>query len=179
MLSLNLLAAILCLAVAACGGGNSSNGDSVTSSRSSSSSSSSSSGSGSSSSSSGSSSSSRSGSSSGAGSGTALTITTTSCPDGTQGAAYAGCTISVTGGSPPYTVTVSTSPNYPPLPEALLLSSATRVIRSAQIRGQGSFFPMRLATDSAHVPSTPHIRSRIAGRIGHLEPTLRLRPRAM
>src|SRR3984885_6227658 len=163
MLSLNLLAAILCLAVAACGGGNSSNGDSVSSSSSSGSGSSSSSGGSSSSSSSGSSSSSRSGSSSGAGSGTALTITTTSCPDGTQGAAYAGCTISVTGGSPPYTVTVSTSPNYPPLPEGLLLSAATGVISSAQIGGQGSYSPLIVATDSAHAQATQQISISISG----------------
>ncbi len=41
-------------------------------------------------------------------SGGPLAITTTSCPGGTQGAAYAGCTIVASGGTPPYTYSVST-----------------------------------------------------------------------
>src|SRR5208283_1460072 len=50
-------------------------------------------------------------------SGGPLAITTTSCPSGTQGAAYAGCTIVASGGSPPYTYSVSTNSSFPPLPE--------------------------------------------------------------
>ena len=60
-----------------------------------------------------------------------LTITTTSCPGGTQGSAYAGCTIVAGGGSPPYTYSVSTSPNYPPLPEGMSLNASTGAISSS------------------------------------------------
>ena len=37
-------------------------------------------------------------------------ITTSTCPGGAQGAPYAGCTITATGGAPPYTFSVITNP---------------------------------------------------------------------
>jgi hypothetical protein len=172
-LPLNLLPALACLALGACGGGNSSgnsSGGSGGSSSSSGGSSSSSSGSSSSASSSGagssssSSSSSSSGSSSSGGpSGGALTIPTTSCPGGTQGAAYTGCAIAASGGSPPYSWTVSASPNYPPLPEGIALSAATGALSSAQIGGQGSYSPLFIVTDSAHAQSSRQISIAIDG----------------
>ena len=85
-----------------------------------------------------------------AGAGGPLTITTTSCPGGTQGAAYAGCTISASGGSLPYTFSVSTNPNNPPLPEGLSLAAATGQISGARIGGQGTYSPLLIVTDSTH-----------------------------
>ena len=79
-----------------------------------------------------------------------LTITTTSCPGGTQGGAYAGCTIGVTGGTPPYTFSLDASGNYPPLPEGLALNAATGVIGSAQVGGQGSYTPRIIVKDAAN-----------------------------
>ncbi len=93
----------------------------------------------------------------------ALRLTTTSCPGGTQGAAYAGCTISATGGSPPYTFSVSTSPNYPPLPEGMSLSAATGVVSSSLIGGQGTYTPEFVVTDSANNQATQSISFAIAG----------------
>ena len=86
-----------------------------------------------------------------------LTIMTTSCPGGTQGAAYAGCTISASGGSLPYTFSVSTSPNYPPLPEGLSLNAATGQITSARIGGQGTYSPLLLVADSTHAHAMQQI----------------------
>jgi len=86
-----------------------------------------------------------------------LTITTTSCPGGTQGAAYAGCTISASGGSLPYTFSVSTNPNNPPLPEGLSLAAATGQISGARIGGQGTYSPLLIVTDSTHAQATRQI----------------------
>ena len=60
-------------------------------------------------------------------------------------------------------MTVSTSSNYPPLPEGMLLSAATGVISSALIGGQGSYSPMIVATDSAHAQATGQISIAING----------------
>lgn len=92
-----------------------------------------------------------------------LTITTTKCPGGTQGAAYAGCTIAASGGSPPYTFSVSTSPNYPPLPEGMALSSSTGVISSSLIGGQGTYVPQLIATDSTGAQAAQEISFAING----------------
>jgi hypothetical protein len=78
-----------------------------------------------------------------------LAISTTACPGGTQGASYTGCTISATGGNPPYTFSVDTSGNYPPLPEGMVLDASTGAITSSLIGGQGSYSPQLVVTDSA------------------------------
>ena len=92
-----------------------------------------------------------------------LTITTTSCPGGSQGTAYAGCTIVASGGSTPYTYSVSTNSNYPPLPEGLLLNAATGQISSTRIGGQGTYSPLLVVTDSAHSQATQQITFAING----------------
>jgi hypothetical protein len=68
----------------------------------------------------------------------ALNIVTTKCPGGKQGAAYAGCTIVATGGSPPYTFSVDATDNYPPLPEGMSIDTASGSVSGARIGGQGT-----------------------------------------
>jgi hypothetical protein len=89
--------------------------------------------------------------------GGALQITTTTCPGGTQNAGYAGCTITASGGTPPYTFSVSTSASYPPLPEGLTLAPSTGVISSAIIGGQGTYEPEIIVTDSTGAQATQQI----------------------
>jgi hypothetical protein len=92
-----------------------------------------------------------------------LNIATTSCPTGTQNTAYAGCTISATGGTPPYTFSISTSPNYPPLPEGMILNASTGAISSANIGGQGTYAPEIIVTDSTSAQATQVISFAING----------------
>jgi hypothetical protein len=96
-------------------------------------------------------------------SGGALSITTTSCPGGTQGAAYAGCTIGASGGFPPYTYSVSTSSNFPPLPEGLSLNATTGNVSSSLIGGQGTCAPVFVVTDSTNAQATQNISIAING----------------
>ncbi len=96
-------------------------------------------------------------------SGGALAITTTSCPGGTQGTAYAGCTIAASGGSPPYTFSVSTSANFPPLPEGMTLDATTGTISSTLIGGQGTYMPEFVVTDSTNTQATQDISIAING----------------
>ena len=99
-----------------------------------------------------------------AGAGGPLTITTTSCPGGTQGMAYAGCTISASGGSAPYTFSVGTKPSNPPLPEGFHRSNAaTGQIGGARIGGQGTYSPLLIVTDSTHAQATQQILFAING----------------
>ena len=81
-------------------------------------------------------------------SGGALSITTTICPGGTQNTAYAGCTIAVTGGNPPYAFSLDDSGNYPPLPEGLALDSASGEITGPLIGGQGTYTPEIIVKDA-------------------------------
>jgi hypothetical protein len=92
-----------------------------------------------------------------------LSIATTSCPSGTQGAAYAGCTIVANGGSPPYTYSVSTNASFPPLPEGMFLNATTGNISSSLIGGQGTYTPEFIATDSASNQATQNISIAING----------------
>ena len=92
-----------------------------------------------------------------------LRFTTSSCPGGTQGAAYSGCTITATGGSPPYTFSVSTSASFPPLPEGMSLNASTGSISSSLIGGQGTYTPEFVVTDSAHAQATQQISIAING----------------
>ena len=92
-----------------------------------------------------------------------LKITTTSCPGGTQGTAYAGCTIAASGGTPPYTFSVKDSASYPPLPEGLALDGPTGNITSPLIGGQGTYTPEIVVTDSTGAQATADISFAISG----------------
>jgi hypothetical protein len=92
-----------------------------------------------------------------AASGGPLSITTTSCPGGTQGAAYAGCTIVASGGVPPYTYSVSTNPSFPPLPEGMSLNASTGIVSSSLIGGQGTYVPVFVVTDSTNAQANQNI----------------------
>ncbi len=92
-----------------------------------------------------------------AASGGPLSITTTSCPGGTQGAAYAGCTIVASGGVPPYTYSVSTNPSFPPLPEGMSLNASTGILSSSLIGGQGTYAPVFVVTDSTNAQANQNI----------------------
>jgi hypothetical protein len=98
----------------------------------------------------------------GSGSG-ALSISTTTCPGGTQGTAYAGCTITATGGTPPYTFSVSSNSNFPSLPEGLSLNASNGSITSSLIGGQGSYTPQLIVNDSASHQATQNISFAIIG----------------
>jgi hypothetical protein len=92
-----------------------------------------------------------------------LIITTTSCPIGTQGAAYEGCTISATGGTLPYTFSFNTTTSYPTLPEGLSLNSATGQISSTWIGGEGTYAPLFIVTDATNTQATQQISFAING----------------
>jgi len=93
----------------------------------------------------------------------ALQIVTTSCPGGTQGTAYAGCTIAATGGTPPYTFSVDATDKYPPLPEGLAIDAASGDITGAQIGGQGTYAPLLIVTDSENAQASRQIAFPIDG----------------
>jgi hypothetical protein len=92
-----------------------------------------------------------------------LTITTVSCPDGTQGASYAGCDINATGGTPPYTFSVSTTGSFAPLPEGMSLNSSTGAVSSSQIGGQGTYTTEFVVKDAANTTATLPISFAISG----------------
>src|SRR5580704_11291777 len=92
-----------------------------------------------------------------------LAITTTSCPGGTQGAAYADCTIAASGGVPPYTYSISTNANFPPLPEGMSLNASTGSISSSLIGGQGTYASVLVVTDSTNAQATQNISFAING----------------
>ncbi|MGB9361472.1 MAG: putative Ig domain-containing protein, partial [Candidatus Sulfotelmatobacter sp.] len=92
-----------------------------------------------------------------------LSIATTSCPGGTQGTAYAGCTIIASGGSSPYTYSVSTSSSSPPLPEGMSLNPTTGNITSSLIGGEGTYTPEFVVTDSTTAQATQNISFAING----------------
>jgi len=96
-------------------------------------------------------------------SGGPLAITTTSCPSGTQGAAYAGCTIIASGGVPPYTFSVGTNASFPPLPEGMSLNATTGNVSSSLIGGQGTYAPVFVVTDSTNGQATQNISIAING----------------
>jgi hypothetical protein len=96
-------------------------------------------------------------------SGGPLAITTTSCPGGTQGAAYTGCTIAASGGVPPYTFSMSADASFAPLPEGMSLDAATGNITSALIGGQGSYTPEFVVKDSTNTQAMRNISFAING----------------
>ncbi|MGA8443188.1 MAG: Ig domain-containing protein [Candidatus Sulfotelmatobacter sp.] len=95
--------------------------------------------------------------------GGSLSIATTSCPGGTQGSAYTGCTIGASGGSPPYTYSVSTNASFPPLPEGMSLNATTGNVTSSLIGGQGTYTPEFVVTDSTNAQATQGISIAING----------------
>lgn len=97
-------------------------------------------------------------------SGGALTISSISCPGGTQGAAYSGCTITASGGSPPYAFSVDSSSNFPPLPEGMSLNANTGAVTSSLIGGQGTYTPSFIVKDSANAQATRQITFAIDGK---------------
>jgi hypothetical protein len=92
-----------------------------------------------------------------------LKITTTSCPNGAQGAAYEGCTIAATGGTPPYTFSISSSASISPLPEGMSLNASTGDVTSALIGGQGTYTPEFIVKDSAGTQATESINIAVNG----------------
>ena len=98
----------------------------------------------------------------------ALAITTTSCPAGTQNAAYVGCTIGATGGTPPYTFSVDSNGKYPPLPEGMSINASTGKITASVIGGQGKYIPEIIVTDSAGAQATAQVLFEINGHSGFL-----------
>ena len=95
--------------------------------------------------------------------GGSLTIETTSCPGGIQGAPYSGCTIVASGGTPPYTYSVSSNTSFPPLPEGMSLNASTGIISSSLIGGQGTYAPEFVVTDSSSEQATRQISFSING----------------
>lgn len=92
-----------------------------------------------------------------------LTITTISCPDGIQLDAYVGCTITASGGTPPYTFSISSNPNISPLPEGMSINASTGEITSSLIGGQGTYTPTFFVTDSTHTQASKSINIVIGG----------------
>jgi hypothetical protein len=92
-----------------------------------------------------------------------LRITTTTCAGGTQYAAYSGCTIAATGGTPPYTFSWSTAPSYGSLPEGMSLNASTGAITSSEIGGQGTYGVQFIVTDSLNATATQNISFGVAG----------------
>ena len=81
-----------------------------------------------------------------------MAISTTTCPAGTQYQAYAGCTISVTGGVPPYVFGYSTTSGTG-LVEGLTLSTTTGVV-SGTVYGQGIYQIPFTVTDQTNTTMT-------------------------
>lgn len=97
-----------------------------------------------------------------------LALMTISCPGATQGAAYAGCALEASGGTPPYTFSVAATASNPPLPEGMTLNAASGAISAATIGGQGSYGTMLVVTDAAHAQASRQITFAIAGNNGFL-----------
>jgi uncharacterized membrane protein len=97
-----------------------------------------------------------------------LKINTTTCTAGTQGMGYAGCTILVSGGTPPYTFSVSGSASYPTLPEGLALNANSGLITSTLIGGQGTYQPQIIVTDSVGAQATGVVSFSITGSNAYL-----------
>ncbi len=58
---------------------------------------------------------------------------------------------------------MSTSTNYPPLPEGMLLAAATGALSSALVGGQGTYGPLFVVTDNAGAQATQQISIAITG----------------
>jgi hypothetical protein len=92
-----------------------------------------------------------------------LQVTTAKCAAGTQGKAYAGCTIVAKGGTAPYRFSIDGTDDYPPLPEGLSLNATTGKISGAKIGGQGTYQPRIIVTDHAGATASRQIAFAITG----------------
>jgi hypothetical protein len=99
---------------------------------------------------------------------TTLSLTTKTCPGGTQGTAYSGCTLVVTGGSAPYRFSVDATGTYAPLPEGLVVNSTTGIISSSEIGGEGTYIAGLIVTDNLGDIAENAINFAIAGNNGYL-----------
>ncbi|MGI4853731.1 MAG: chitobiase/beta-hexosaminidase C-terminal domain-containing protein [Janthinobacterium lividum] len=95
------------------------------------------------------------------GSWTAVQITTTSCPEGTQYKPYPGCTITVSGGLPPYVFGWSTASDSS-LVEGLQLNALTGVI-TGTVSGQGVYSVPFTVTDGTNTTVTKNVTMPIRG----------------
>jgi len=77
--------------------------------------------------------------------------------------AYAGCTIVVTGGTPPYAFSVSVTSNNPPLPEGMSINASTGVVSSSLLGGQGTYTPLIVVNDSSHAQANAQVSFAING----------------
>lgn len=68
-----------------------------------------------------------------------------------------------TGGSPPYTYSISTNPNFSPLPEGMTINAGTGTVSSSLIGGQGAYTPQFVVTDTANTQATQNITISING----------------
>jgi hypothetical protein len=71
--------------------------------------------------------------------------------------------LTASGGRPPYTFSVSTSPNNPPLPEGMSLDASTGAISSVLIGGQGTYGTEFIVADTANHTATQQINFAING----------------
>jgi hypothetical protein len=71
--------------------------------------------------------------------------------------------LTASGGTPPYSFSVSTSSNYPPLPEGMALNATSGVIAASRIGGQGTYDPLFVVTDSAHHQASRQISIALSG----------------
>ncbi|MDE2119377.1 MAG: hypothetical protein KGJ64_01655 [Betaproteobacteria bacterium] len=98
-----------------------------------------------------------------------LAVVAQSCPAGTQGQPYAGCTVVAQGGVPPYTFSVVKSSSYPTLPEGMSMASCNGQITASVIGGQGYYQPMVQVTDAAGTVATAQLSFEIAGNDAFLQ----------
>jgi hypothetical protein len=97
---------------------------------------------------------------------TALTLSPGTCTgsalNGTQYIAFAGCQLSASGGTAPYTYSWSTSQSYASLVEGLVLNSSTGAI-TGTVYGQGGYIVDFIVTDSASDTADVAVTFAIAG----------------
>jgi hypothetical protein len=92
-----------------------------------------------------------------------LTITTTSCAGGTQGTAYAGCTIVASGGSAPYTYSSKHKFQLSPLTRRAVAERSYGTDKQHEDWRSGHVQPTIVVTDSAHAQATQQITFAING----------------
>jgi hypothetical protein len=96
---------------------------------------------------------------------TVLTITSSSLPAATQLQPYAAPVLTATGGTPPYTWSVTQAAST--LPEGMAINSSTGVISSASVGGQGGYqFQVQVA-DSVGATATALLTIDVAGNNSH------------